>query len=260
MRQPKLSKVQIESFTTEAKVWRDKREKIMKDHARKIVKEGMMESFYIFDLAEIDYRVKTWRKLMPRVELFYASKCLFDDAVMKRCSSLGCGFDVASPSEIKHAIDLGVSTQNLIYANPVKTEPHIAFAKENGTSMMTFDSEEELHKIHRNFPTADCVIRIQTVCTAALYNLNEKFGVSMNEVPALLEAGKKLGLRMKGVSFHTGSGGVKLESYENSLKNARKVFDIAQGLGMPEMDLLDIGGGFTLILPNSAKNFEEVAP
>lgn len=35
---------------------------------------------------------------------------------------------------------------------------------------------------------------------------------------------------------------------------------MAAGLGLEEMDFLDIGGGFTLILPNSDKNFEDVAP
>ena len=82
---------------------------------------------------------------------------------------------------------------------------------------MTFDNEEELHKIKKNFPKADCVLRIETNITSAIYNLNEKFGAKMSDVPKLLELGKKLGLRIKGVAFHTGSGGVKFESYESSL-------------------------------------------
>lgn len=67
-------------------------------------------------------------------------------------------------------------------------------------------------------------------------------------------------LRVKGVAFHTGSGGVKFSSYESSITNARKIFDMAVEMGMQPMDLLDIGGGFTLILPHSSKNFDEVAP
>jgi len=67
-------------------------------------------------------------------------------------------------------------------------------------------------------------------------------------------------MRIKGVAFHTGSGGVTFESYRSSLVNARAIFDMAQGLGLKEMDFLDIGGGFTLIYPGTGKNFDEVAP
>jgi len=125
---------------------------------------------------------------------------------------------------------------------------------------MTFDSAEELFKIKRWFPKADCVLRIACNVTTAAYNLSEKFGASMADVPELLQLGKKLNLRIKGVAFHTGSGGVTIESYRDTLMLARKCFDLAESFGLKPMDFLDIGGGFTLILPGSGKNFEEVAP
>jgi len=34
---------------------------------------------------------------------------------------------------------------------------------------------------------------------------------------------------------------------------------MAEKLGLPKMDFLDIGGGFTYIQPGSGKNFDEVA-
>ena len=51
------------------------------------------------------------------------------------------------------------------------------FAKENGVKMLTFDNVEELNKIKRNFPEAECIMRISTIATDARYNLSEKFGV-----------------------------------------------------------------------------------
>lgn len=42
-----------------------------------------------------------WRHYLPRVELFYATKCNVDDNIIKECVKLGCGFDVASDAEIK---------------------------------------------------------------------------------------------------------------------------------------------------------------
>ena len=41
---------------------------------------------------------------------------------------------------------------------------------------MTFDSREELQKIARYLPDAECVLRIATKETTAAYNLSEKYG------------------------------------------------------------------------------------
>ena len=35
---------------------------------------------------------------------------------------------------------------------------------------------------------------------------------------------------------------------------------MAEKMGLPKMDLVDLGGGFTYILPGTGKNFDEVAP
>lgn len=82
----------------------------------------------------------------------------------------------------------------------------------------------------------------------------------MEEIPKILETAKKLKIVVKGVAFHVGSGGVMFESYDISIRNARKIFDMAAGMGLEEMEFLDLGGGFTLNSPDSGKNFDEVAP
>lgn len=137
----------------------------------------------------------------------------------------------------------------------------VKIARDLDVRKMTFDSIEELHKIKAIFPKAELILRISSKNTDAWYNLSEKFGAFMADVPELLETAKKLDLHVKGVAFHTGSGGVTVEPYQNSLKDAREVFDMAKAMGMPEMDLLDIGGGFTQCAPfEEGKNFDQVAP
>ena len=59
-------------------------------------------------------------------------------------------------------------------------------AKKIGIKLMTFDCEEELYKIKKHLPGADTVLRIQTRISNALYNLSERFGASLDEVPKLL--------------------------------------------------------------------------
>ena len=68
--------------------------------------------------------------------------------------------------------------------------------------------------------------------TNAIYNLSEKFGALMSEVPEILQKAKDLEMRVKGVSFHVGSGGVVFEAYKNSLYDVKKVFQIAAELDM----------------------------
>lgn len=102
-------------------------------------------------------------------------------------------------------------------------------------------------------------MRIITNNSEAKHNLNEKYGVPIDQINDLLKIAKKLNLRIKGVSFHVGTGGVCFETYLSSIKNARMVFDLAEKLGMEKMDLLDIGGGYTLLNPMEVNNFVTVA-
>lgn len=57
-------------------------------------------------------------------------------------------------AEIQKIIDLKVSTDRIIYANPCKQTSHIKFAAKNNVPLMTFDNETELHKIKVVYPNA----------------------------------------------------------------------------------------------------------
>jgi ornithine decarboxylase len=87
---------------------------------------------------------------------------------------------------MREVLKLGVNPEKCIYANPVKQEEHILVAKELGVKKMTFDSIEELHKIKKTFPQAECILRIAVENTTAVYNLSEKFGAFMEDVPKIL--------------------------------------------------------------------------
>ena len=173
-------------------------------------------------------RISVWRQFLPRVQLWYANKALDDNEVVKACLERDCGLDVASMGEFVNAVKLGAERNRLIFANPVKEEYQLEGAKKNGIKRMTFDAIEELYKIKKIFPKAECVLRIAVDVTTAVYNLSEKFGACMKDVPAMLKVAKKLDLKVVGVAFHTGSGGVTFPAYDSSIRNARKIFDMAE--------------------------------
>jgi ornithine decarboxylase len=52
---------------------------------------------------------------------------------------------------------MGVSPDRIIYANPCKQISHLQYAAQKGVELMTFDNEDELHKVKKYFPTAKSV-------------------------------------------------------------------------------------------------------
>ncbi len=57
--------------------------------------------------------------------------------------------------EIEKVLNMGVSPEKIIFANPCKMISHIKYAKKCGVKKMTFDCENELHKIQQYFKDAE---------------------------------------------------------------------------------------------------------
>lgn len=110
------------------------------------------DSFYLFDVENVTERIKIWRHLLPRVEIFYAVKTNTNPKIIQKCLENGTCFDVASATEITNTLALGAKPENCIYASPIKKISNLLFAKEKGILKMTFDTTEELHKIKAHFP------------------------------------------------------------------------------------------------------------
>lgn len=54
---------------------------------------------------------------------------------------------------------MGVGPEKIVFAQTVKPVSHINVAKENNVRLMTFDNEEEMYKVKKNFPDAEWVER-----------------------------------------------------------------------------------------------------
>ena len=87
-------------------------------------------------------------------------KCNNELAILDLLPKHGLGFDCASKGEIQTILNLGVPPERIIFANPCKQMSFIRHAAAHNVSMMTFDNEQELHKIKSAYPDAQLVIRI----------------------------------------------------------------------------------------------------
>jgi ornithine decarboxylase len=196
------------------------------------------------DLEDICNKHINWITRMPRVEPHYAIKCNTDSMLLKLLAFLGTGFDCASKNEIQRVLDLGVSPDRIIFANPCKQASMIKYAYKQGVNYMTFDNELELHKIKETHANAKCVLRIVTNDADAICRFSMKFGADMATAFRLVALAKQLDLDLVGVSFHVGSGQMSPQVFSESIENARKLFDHARVEHGIRMHLLDLGGGY----------------
>ena len=207
---------------------------------------ALEDTFFVVDIGNVFRRMKTWKRLLPRVRPFYAVKCNPDPVILATLATLGCGFDCASERELESVLALGVDARkDVVYANACKRPADLKHMSRHATQLTTFDSEHELFKIANHHPRAQCLLRIRADDPNARCYLGNKYGAERDEIEALIACTQELGLDLVGVSFHVGSGASDPRAFENAIGKAREVFDVAHALGLRAMRVLDIGGGFS---------------
>ncbi|ODV80769.1 ornithine decarboxylase [Suhomyces tanzawaensis NRRL Y-17324] len=206
---------------------------------------GDEDSFFVCDLGLISRAFATWKRHLPRVHPFYAVKCNPNVEVLRLLLSLGANFDCASKTEIDTVLGLGIAPARIVYANPCKTNSFIRHAASAGVNMTTVDNPHELYKLKQHHPQCGILIRIVTDDEGALCRLSTKFGCSLDvAINQLLPLAHQLGLTVRGVAFHVGSGAKDFRSITRAIGDARTVFDKGIDLYGHPMNVLDIGGGF----------------
>ncbi|EME83986.1 uncharacterized protein MYCFIDRAFT_187191 [Pseudocercospora fijiensis CIRAD86] len=210
------------------------------------------DPFFVADLGEVYRQFIRWKQHLPRIKPYFAVKCNPDPAVLRLLHNLGTGFDCASKQEIQQVLEMGVSTDRIIYAQPCKAITHLRFSTQHGVRRMTFDNADELYKIQAVFPDAELLLRITTDDSASLCRLSQKFGAGLEQTGDLLKLAKDLDLNIVGVAFHCGSGASDAMAFVQAARDARFVFNQAEDLGL-KLHVLDCGGGFV------SKTFDHTA-
>src|SRR3972149_9308205 len=149
-------------------------------------------------------------------------------------------FDVASLAEIERLA--GVPGAGLYFMNPVKSRTAIVRAyREFGLRSFAFDSDEELDKIVAEIGGAgDLNLFLRVACpnTHSLIPLEDKFGASSEEAPALLLRARQIAQRL-GLTFHVGSQAVVPAAFGEAIRQLGQLI-VASGV---LVGAVDIGGG-----------------
>ncbi len=216
--------------------------------------------FLILRKSQLVRQYRRFKKSLPEVFPYYAIKANPHPKIVKTFVKLGCGFDVASASEMRYVLGLGASPERIIFANTIKSIEDIVAARRCRVRLMTFDNEPELYKISEHFPGAQVLLRIKVNNLRSMVDLSLKFGADPDMGFLMLRKAKTLGLVPVGVSFHVGSQSKNVENYLQALEVAAKIFEEAEQNGMP-LKIADIGGGFPIQHFDSeiGVNFERMA-
>ena len=204
------------------------------------------------DHAEIRRNYANFRRLLPRVQAYYAVKANPAPEIVRTLYNAGASFDVASLPEflLVHKNIEGLPAKErqafiwdkIIYANPIKPKETLQ-ALDQYKPLLTYDNPDELHKIERYAPHAGLVLRLRVPNTGSMVELSSKFGCDSGEAVDLILEAFRIGLVVEGLSFHVGSQCANFDNFVQALNIAAAVRREALARGH-EVKILAIGGGF----------------
>src|SRR5436189_2249638 len=175
------------------------------DIVRKAASQKYNRPFLILDTAIVRGKARRFRAAMPRVRPHYAVKANPDRRVLKVLVQEGCGFEIASTTELDLLVSLGVPASEVFFSNPVKSCDAVAYAAAKGVEWFVTDSLDEMRRIHAVKPDAKQYLRIATPNIGSDWPLSGKFGAAAVDAREIVAAAAKLGVDLAGVTFHVGS-------------------------------------------------------
>jgi len=199
----------------------------------------------VVEKARLVEEYKRFRRLLPRVRLYYAIKANPHADIIKTFRDLGASYDVASEGEMRHVLAQGVSPDRIIFANTIKRPEALEFCRRTKINFVTFDNEPELYKIAKHAPGCRVLARLKVSNMGSIVELSLKFGADQEQIVPMLAKARALGLKPEGISFHVGSQCTNFENYERAFEAAAYIMRDALARGLP-FKVVDIGGGFPI--------------
>jgi ornithine decarboxylase len=218
--------------------------KLTKDEVEKLAQQ-YDTPLLVVSSQQVERNYSFLAKYLPGVKLHYAVKANPHESIIRKLAELGSYFDVASDGEMRFLTEMGIASERMVYANPVKTASGLKVAKETGVYKFTFDSGSEIPKMAKAIPGGTVLLRVRVDNPKALVDLNKKFGAHPEDVLPLLELARQHGLDVAGLCFHVGSQSSSADAYLEALEMFRGLFDQAKDAGF-DLRILDIGGGFPI--------------
>jgi ornithine decarboxylase len=200
----------------------------------------------IVDCERVRTQYKRLAKALPGVDLHYALKPLPHPEVVRTIARLGGFLDLATTGEVQLITRLGLDTARCIHTHPIKRDKDIRNALTAGVRVFVADNPDEVRKFRAYRGEAELLLRVSFRAPGAVSDLSRKFGCDPEGALELARLAAKLGITVRGFSFHVGSQAPVPLKHVEAIEACGALIRAARKEKLGRFDLLDIGGGFPI--------------
>jgi ornithine decarboxylase len=211
----------------------------------------------VVDCEQVRRQYRALREALPGVDLHYALKPLPHASVVATLRDEGACFDLATTGEVELVKAQGIAPERCIHTHPIKRDSDIRDALRFGVTTFVADNPDEIRKFARYRKRAELLLRVCFRSPTAVCDLSKKFGCEPGAVLGLIETARRLGVRVRGLSFHVGSQATDPSKYIEAIQACTNLVAEALLAGLPSLDVLDIGGGFPVPYTDAVMPIEE---
>ncbi|MDR2215870.1 MAG: type III PLP-dependent enzyme [Nevskiaceae bacterium] len=200
----------------------------------------------VIDCERIRVQYRRLQKALPGVQLHYALKPLPHPAVIRTLAALGSSFDLATTGEVRLVSRLGIEPQRCIHTHPIKRDQDIRNTLAAGVTTFVADNPDEVRKFRPYRDRAELLLRVSFRSPGAVSDLSRKFGCGPERALELARLAAKLGISLRGFSFHVGSQAPDPLKHVEAIEACAGLLAEARRAKLGRCDTLDIGGGFPI--------------
>ncbi|MEP2669946.1 MAG: diaminopimelate decarboxylase [Cyclobacteriaceae bacterium] len=202
---------------------------------------------YVYDTEKISKQIQNLKTAFSDSDLKikYAAKALTNISILKHIQQQGCGIDVVSLNEAKLALKAGFKPDDIMFTPSCVDFDEIVEGVEMGV-YINLDNLSVLEKFGKKFKDEyPCCIRLNPhILAGGNYKIstghgNSKFGISVFQMPQIMEIVSKYNITINGLHIHTGSEISETDVY---LKMSEILFGVARDF--PSLKFIDFGSGF----------------
>jgi ornithine decarboxylase len=200
----------------------------------------------IIDCQRVREQYRKLHKALPGVDLHYALKPLPHPAVVETIVELGGWLDLATTGETQLVTQLGIDAARCIHTHPIKRDIDIRNALHLGVKIFVADNPDEVRKFERYRDQCELLLRVSFRSPGAVVDLSRKFGCDPEDLLELARLARKLGIPVRGLSFHVGSQAADPSKHVEAIEVCAKLMSQAKREKLGTFDTLDIGGGYPI--------------
>ena len=202
---------------------------------------------FVYDSEKIINQLKSLKGAFSQtnVRIKFAAKALTNISVLKLLKKNGAGVDVVSIEEAQIALGAGFYPEEIMFTPNCVDYEEIQEGVRLGL-VVNLDNLSVLQKFGEEYGSSyPCGIRLNPhIMAGGNYKIstghsNSKFGISIYQLPQIIELVMKYDIEVNGLHIHTGSDITESEVF---LKMAEILFGIARDF--PDLKFIDFGSGF----------------